>query len=541
VKKRLFATLVASLLGSASLTSADTLSSVYTPISTTTISSTWLTYFYPTWKCSKYDHSAATSTDLASTAYRHLVILSTGYQEADRGAFWTDFDTIIDKMSNSGSVWSTVKRDRLIWCGYFTGGGPIGASDAMFGAKVLPHPVRAYALSLSNNAVYSKVAYMKTYYTPYLRPMGALVIFNDFQTDITANAAPPSFVNKSYGVAKMNRDDLHSGYIATHELGHAALNFLDEYVETGLENINIRSLDVATPLLLFDWTWSGFWAAFDDLIGNYDYNISEIFANNGNENIALSTVPSTVSSPISAPVQMQDEGGFFVGRGTRHQDGLNLMNGNHVMRTPNDGFGYSHTGIQWTSIENAFGSGAYRANDRLRNAGPLNDWFGQWGSETTVMMFDGDKRHQFHKTQQYRVQVAWQERHWETCWQWGFIPYPCYWDEWKYAEKTIYPTTRSINLESSSLYGLANFAQGLLCGVGVTEIPKPDGSMFQLCEKPLSDVLGAFIPSFRFYTPYDLAKVPASQWLTTYWWCFRTWNGTAWSGWTGWSSFYRYL
>ena len=33
--------------------------------------------------------------------------------------------------------------------------------------------------------------------------------------------------------------------------------------------------------------------------------------------------------------------------------------------------------------------------------------------------------------------------------------------------------------------------------------------------------------------------MPASQWFTTYWWRFGTWNGQKGSGLTGWSSFYR--
>jgi hypothetical protein len=39
--------------------------------------------------------------------------------------------------------------------------------------------------------------------------------------------------------------------------------------------------------------------------------------------------------------------------------------------------------------------------------------------------------------------------------------------------------------------------------------------------------------------PYEETDVPASQWFTTYWWRFKTWNGSAWSNNTGWSSFYR--
>ena len=39
--------------------------------------------------------------------------------------------------------------------------------------------------------------------------MAVGVLFNTFQTPVTANAAPPSLVSKPFGVAKFTRQDLN--------------------------------------------------------------------------------------------------------------------------------------------------------------------------------------------------------------------------------------------------------------------------------------------------------------------------------------------
>ena len=500
----------------------------------------WIYLIQPTWKCRRWDLTACTNSDLANPAYRQLLIMPSGYTESDRAAFWTDFDTLITRMSNAGTVWTTTKRDRILYVGYFTGGGALGTPTAAFGGAVLAHPIRDFALTLSLEAVQAKVAEVKATTISNLKPMAVQVILNNFQDNITANAAPPSFLGGSYGIAKMNRHDLGSGYIGTHELAHAGLNFVDEYVEGGFENLNVRSIDAATPLVLFDGSWSGFITAINDLFGIYDYNLSEILANNGNHNVATLSVPSTVYSPISAPQQYPYEGGMFFGRGTFHAAGKNLMNSDSHNPGPQNGFAYAHSGAQIGLINTAFGDAPYRANDRLRTAGPTDGWWGELGGTTTVMMFDGDKRNHFHKTLSYQVQVGWWERVWFTSW-WGPFPYPDYRDEWRTAQKTVYPRERRIQLQATSLYGLANLTQSVLCGVGVTEVPKPDGGVFKLCEQPLSSIASAFLPTFVFRTPYEETTVPASQWWTTYWWRFAAQNGHTTSGWTGWSSFYRSL
>src|SRR6185503_3645482 len=114
------------------------------------------------------------------------------------------------------------------------------------------------------------------------------------------------------------------------------------------------------------------------------------------------------------------------------------------------------------------------------NAGPKNGWPLAFGATTTVLLYDGDKLNKFHPTQQYTVQVGWYERVWKTCWA-GAFPYPCYDTVWRTAQKTVKPAPRGVNLQASSLYGLANLTQGVLCGVGVTDVPQPDGSTFHTC------------------------------------------------------------
>ncbi|HUJ27660.1 MAG TPA: hypothetical protein VLW85_16665, partial [Myxococcales bacterium] len=402
------------------------------------------------------------------------------------------------------------------------------------------HPIRGYALSLSQSAVYSEIDSIRYWVLPQLRPFGAAVVFNTTQSPITANAAPPSLVQKPFGIAKYTRQDLsdRGAYVPTHELAHASLNFLDEYVEAGFENLSMKQIDIATPLALFDWTWGGFVSAINDLFGVYSVNISEILAHNGNDNMATTPGVSTVWT-WGYPMQWYGyEGGMFFGLGTFHQAGSNLMNDDYVMRGWDDGFAFAHSPSQQQVVDNAFDGGIRRPNDRLRNAGPMNGWPLAFGSQTHVMLFDGDKNHHFHPTQYYNVQVGWYDRQWSTCWQWGVIPYPCYNDVWTTAQAGVWPAYRSLSLPMSSLYGLAKLAQQLVCAVGINEVSSGGGTI-RLCDQNLDTIANNFLPTLNFPVPYQDVSVPASQWFTTYWWRFQTWNGATWSGYTGWSSFYR--
>jgi hypothetical protein len=497
----------------------------------------------PTWECVHWNGQPCASGELTNPWFKQVFLTSTGFAESERSDFWSEFDRIVAMMTTqAGNVWSVQQRERLLFVGYFVAGGPIGAADAAFGASIPRHPVRGYATSLSQQAVYDKIAQIAGNQIYGLKPFTAGVLFNSFQSPVTANAAPPSFVGKPFGVAKFTRADLRDrgAYITTHELAHAGLNFLDEYVEQGFQDLNIRQIDAATPLALFDWTWGGLVNAISDLLGVYDYNISEILAANGNDNIALSSWPATVWTPGWNGESYPWEGGMFFGRGTFHNSGDNLMNGNYVVRGPGDGFAFAHSPAQQRVVNTAFYGGAGRPNDRLRNAGPKAGWPLAFGSSTRVMLYDGDKNNHFQPTRSYTVQVGWYDRVWKTCWA-GIFPHPCYDDVWRTAQTTVAPTQRSIDLKMSSLYGLANLVQSAACAVGISEVPKGDGGTFRLCDADLATMSAQFLPTVKFTVPYQDVEVPARQWLTTYWWRFSTYNGVVQSGWTGWSSFYRSL
>jgi hypothetical protein len=500
-------------------------------------------WWLPNWKCVTADGVACADWQLRSSWYKQIVVLPSGFAASDRDAFFSEFDRTISLMTQAGSAgssWSVQRRSQLLFIGYFLAGGPLGDPSATFGGKIAKHPIRGYALSLSNQAVYSEIDQIRAWEIPSLQPFGVAVLFNSFQDHVTANAAPPSFVNRAFGVAKFERGDLNTrgAYVPTHELAHASLNYLDEYVEQGLQDLSIRQIDVATPLVLFDGSWGGFVNAINDLLGVYDYNLSEILSNNGNDNMSTSTWPTTVYTPGYGWEYYPYEGGMFFGRGTFHAPGNNLMNSDFVKRNWDDGFGYAHSPSQQQVINNAFDGTVARPNDRLRNAGPKNGWPLAFGSETHVMLFDGDKNHHFHPTQAYTVQVGWYDRQWHTCWQWGFIPYPCYNDVWTTAQKIVYPEYRALDLTISSAYGLAKLAQKLVCAVGIHEVASGGGTI-RLCDQDLDTMANNFLPTIAFPVPYQDVNVPASQWFTTYWWRFSSCNGAIESGKTGWSSFYR--
>jgi hypothetical protein len=509
--------------------------------STVDLSKISLTPIALTWKCVKGSGGSCTNADLANPSTRHIVLLPGGFTEEERDAFWSEFDRTVALMTGpeAKTAWSAQKKSQLIFVGYFVAGGPVNAPDAAFKARIPQHPIRGYATSLDQESVYQKINEIRATTFSNLAPMAAGVIFNSYQEGTTANASPPGFIGKPYGIGKWTRRDLdeRGPYLPVHELAHAGLSFYDEYRERGFEELNIRSMDVLTPLVLFDWTWGGFIRAISDLLSVYDYNLSEILADSGSENIILSPWRATVATPGQTNDYYRYEGGMFFGRGTYHVEGNNVMNGSNAPRGPNDGFDFAHTGPQQRVVNTAFDGVIRRANDRIRNAGPKSGWKLAMGSETHVMLFDADKNHHWHPTKTYTVQVGWYERNWKVCWA-AFIPYPCYDDVWTTAETTVPAAARSLDLKLSFAYGLLTTTQNVLCAVGVNEIPA-NGQTYKICEQDLNTIAANFLPTVKFPLPYQDVTVPASQWMTTYWWRFKTDNGGIASAFTGWSSFFR--
>jgi hypothetical protein len=531
--------------GTTAITSPQLATTTLNTAATTVINPGTIGLVQPTWKCSKWTGAACSSNDRASTQNKQIVIFGSGFAntDADETLFWSTFDRVVSLMTSpdtAGTAWSVQHKDQILFIGYFTPGGPIDSPTAAFHGAIPKHPVRGYATSLDQDEVFQKVTQISAEIT-FLRPMSVGVVFNDTRTGVTANAAPPTIIGKPFGIAKWLRGDLDTrgAYLPTHELAHASLDFLDEYVQQGFEDLNISQIDVLTPLALLDGSWGGILSAISNVFGVYDMRLSEILANNGSDNIATTTIPATVMTPGFSRETYAYEGGMFFGRGTWHMAGNNIMNGNHVMRGPDDGFAFAHSGSQQAVINEAWGATAHRPNDRLRNAGPTNGWPSAFGNSTKVMIFDGDKLHHYHPTRTYDVQVGWYDRHWKTCWK-LFVPYPCYDDVWTVAERTDWAAERTIQLRATAAYGLASLLQRVVCAVGINEIQSGSGT-FHLCDQGVDALSSAFLPTIVFRLPYQEITVPASQWFTTYYWRFRTDNGTQQSGFTGWSSFYRTL
>lgn len=528
---------IAAIVFSCSNLSAATFSGFsFAPlISTRIIANIDLTYW-----CVRGDNTPCSRTELSDPVhYRQVLVMPAGYTSGEYAAFKGDFDALVSKMSNEGgSTYATARRDHLLYIGAWIAGQALNSGAANFGAKVTTNPFRGKALTLKSGEVFTAVNSLQSSHTT-LKPFGVLVLFNTLEDGITANAVPPSYTGTGYGIAKMTRHDLGTAYTGIHEFAHASLSFLDEYVESGFEELNIQNLDILTPLTILDGSWGSWINALGNFLGIYSMKISEVLASNGNDNMDVTRYPSRVATPYYSANPYEYEGGAFFGRGTFHDAGNNIMNGNNVMRGPDDGFAYAHSASQTEVVKEAFEdpAKALRPNDRIRNAGPLKSWALSWGSTVRAMMFDADKHHAFHPTKTYDVQVSWQERTWNTCYRWG-IPYPCIAYSQKTVQKTVTPEERHLNLKTSSLYGLASLTQNVLCTAGITQIGKDSGAV-DLCGLSVAEMSSTLLPSIEFKIPYQDVSIPTDQKLTTYQWRFRTTNGTFTSGWTGWTSFFK--
>ena len=224
----------------------------------------------PTWKCVHADGSACTAAELTNPWYKQVFLTSAGFAEAERDDFWSRVRPHRRHDDRRRRGQRLERAEEAIGCSSSatsSPGGALGAPDAAFGAQSRAPDSRLRHVAVAGGGLRQDRADRAGERCRGLQPFTAGVLFNTFQTPVTANAAPPSFVQKAFGVAKFTRADLNErgSYITTHELAHAGLNYLDEYVESGFEELNIRSIDVLTPLALFDWTWGGFVNAISDL------------------------------------------------------------------------------------------------------------------------------------------------------------------------------------------------------------------------------------------------------------------------------------
>jgi hypothetical protein len=504
------------------------------------------------------DVMPATSQELANPGqYRQVFIVPTGYQDADTDRFISDFHVMIQKMgTQSDRVYTAEYRARIVYIAQWLPGGALGSAQPNFGASLFNHPVRGgKGLTLSQSKVFKAVDTFKQTKLPAFAPLAAMVLFNYDGGDTTASASPPTYLLpsqrffevKHYGIVRISRyDALYDAYRPMHELAHAALNFLDEYTEAVLRDANLTTLDALTPALLLDGTWGGWVSAVTDLFGIYDVRLSECLADNGNDNVSLRFVPATVGASKEVyPI----EGGAFFGHGTFRASGNNIMAGFDGPK--GSAFGFDHSAPQRQVIHQVFEAPhrAGRPNDRLRNAGPLRDWLPQFGNKVHLLLFDADHNHRWHPTTQYEVEVGFNETVWKVCYVKDAqgkdlliagqrVPYPCPDDVWHSSVKAVQPSPRTVDLRKCFAAQTAGLMQSVLTGLGVDSIEAGGGSI-NLSAMTVDQLLQQTLPTVTWPAPYQDVEVDAPNPLTTYYWRFRTYNGTLWSDWTSWGHFQR--
>lgn len=465
--------------------------------------------------------------------YRHILVLPIGYKSSEYQAFRDDFQRMIEVSGDTpGNPYSEQHRGRILYWGWWTPGSDLEGDSPAFGGRIIVHPFRGTGITIDLDAVIEGTERYMSVIEPLSNPWAVVALYNTMDAEPVPNASPPGFLGRPYGIAKMTKGHLYNykpSYTMAHEVGHAGLNFLDEYIEEGFENLNINSFNAATFSILLNGTWSGFGDAFNTIVNRYQFRLSEILAGNGNENIDVTEYPDRVWSPHS-PDQYAAEGGMFFGRGTYHQLGDNLMNSSRTVRMQGDSFAYEHSISQKRVVKQAFEEpwSAPRANNRIRNAGPTGklSW-ANFGNRTTVLLYDGDKNHHYHPTTAYQVKVAYCPKLVRSCKD----------SEWRYwTSPIVLPSRNEIELEQTALFGLASFIQRTACAFGVRTI-----SDVQICEDTLSGMADKLLPTMVFPLPYQKVEVPTEAIATKYFWQFRTYNGTHWSGWTGWSHFSRAL
>jgi hypothetical protein len=448
---------------------------------------------------------------------RQLLIVSAGYGETE--AFWRDFGVLVHRMTgdSAGRAWSRQKRDRILFVGHYTGGGAINSDSASFGARVVAYPGGEPTLAVDVATVYRFVDDLQAA-MPWVRPLGATVLFAEGPDTrgAAANSSPPSFLGRDYGVAKVaaGGGPEFETYTFTHELAHASMNFVDEYVEPGLERVSLKSLEVLRPQVMLDGSWDG---VSDWLRMSWDIRIAEILAGNGPVNVAPRPDVSTTRAIDSKPEFFEYEGGLFFGRGVYHDAGSNLMNSDLVRRGPGDGFSFDHSPSQQRFIDALFGDAPYRANDRLRTAGPVGGTV-LVGPVAGLLLYDADKRNSLHPTTRYDVVVRWRDRRSQR---------------WVESSHAVSPAARSVMLSMTGARREEELLLRVACTAGMTQMSS------EFNGRDVCDSAHAFVPTMTFPTPYQEVNVPVDQPFTTYWWRFRTHNGVRTSGWTGWSSFYR--
>ncbi|MBW2713332.1 MAG: hypothetical protein JRC77_06225, partial [Deltaproteobacteria bacterium] len=411
-------------------------------------------------------------------------------------------------------TWGVLHRDKLLYFTYWVPGGTLGSPDAAFNGRMGDEADSM--ITADNDQMYATVDGLISACSG-LDPMAAVALFDirDREGYARSNATFPGLHKYSYGLARIANARIVFGDIGAHEIGHAGLNWGDEYVDSEYENLHVAEVDILTSFYI----WDRGPDVLLSLLGIYPYRMSEVFYANGKDNVSTVPNPGRVSAlggPPSEP--LLHEGAWYGGGLFRHAQ-PSLMN---------NGWALNQSPPQTRQVNMAFGVGPGRVNDRLVNAGPPSGYWLHTGPELRLMFYDEDKNHLFHPTESYDVQLFWTEARWATCQMtgWPFWFYPCIQTQSKFVQKTVAATPNKVNLDNSDLWAFGVWVVDLVCGVSDTFVL--GGT--DMCTEEMSATGNSDT-----YLPYQDITVPTPTPHQNYYWRFRSDNGNFRSGWTNWS------
>lgn len=489
------------------------------------------------------------------SAYRQILVFPIGYQ--DRRFFQAEAEELRTDMVDidiadiydyygetyKSTMWSSVHRERLLFLTYWVPGGAVDSDDTAFEGQLIDHPIRLgdYRLKVNESLVDGQVETLKES-CPSLDPISVVAFFDvTGLPEPTANATPPIYMKRSFGIARISNRFLGYHYVPPHELGHAAMGWFDEYVEPSLRGVNVREFDRLSPLFIFD---QGLVTAALDVLEIYNMEVSEILLANGADNVSLVENPGRVTPEGALGSEPYEQEGAYFGAGVYRymEDQENLMSAEWGV--PDQ---YRQSPVQQRLMNTAFGTGPVRTNDRLVNAGPPSGFALAVGPSWNVMLFDEDKNHRWHPTKRYDIEVQWKEQNWAICKMtvWPFSDYPCLKTETRTVRKSVEPTRELTSIDKNAIVKFGNWALALLCKRGdimVSDLGIEAGGDINLCEAGGIDSL--LTETFFFksvYLPYQFATIPTPRPFTRYLWRFRSDNGVVESDWTNWSSLERGL
>lgn len=455
---------------------------------------------------------------LQQKGLKQILFLPTGYTLTEKDDF-LHFVRFAKNESSNVHPWETpwspftyLHRDKILYIAAWVPGGELESENANFDAKSINNPLRTgNVLNTDRQLILQEFQNIQSQF-PDINPDSIYVAFN---TPFgTSNATTSGLLEgfEKTGLVNITRNFIIFTFI--HEGGHAFFNWKDEYIESSLENINVRLLDLLSPLIFVNSNPASVTDGINSLLNIYDMNLSELLYS-GSSNVALSQCPVTVGLKDQCGTDVYEEHhnhfeteGAYFGRGIFKDNEYNIMDDSGL---------HTHSRPQKEDISIVFDKASPGPNDQLRNAGPLINLPIGIG-KVEVLAFDNEKHARFHPTTAYDVEVRWEETQLGICY-YGLLPYPCSkGDKAKSFRKTFPATPYNIPIVDSSLNSVVSEVVPILCNL----LPE-----MEFCKSSVDEIRDSITDSVeQFQAPYQKMTVPMPFIGKNHYWRFRTHNGS---------------